>query len=88
MAANRYAAAARKARQLTNKQLATEISALAPISRDKLQEMLPRKRDKETFLALMKVVESETDMDKKIGYLRDNLDTAGKVIIQGLKLFL
>ncbi len=81
----RYASAARKASDLTNKQLATEIASLSPMNRETLQDLLPRKRDKETFLALMKLVEKETDMDEKIAYLRENLESAGKVVFKLLR---
>jgi hypothetical protein len=85
---NRYAKAARKAREMTNKELATEISSLTPINRERLQELLPRKRDKEAFIELMKVVEAESDVDEKLSYLRDNLTTVGKVVFKALKLFI
>ena len=81
----RYASAARKASDLTNKQLATEIASLSPMNRETLQDVLPRKRDKETFLALMKLVEQEKDMDDNIAYLRDNLESAGKVVFKLLR---
>jgi hypothetical protein len=84
---NRYAEAARRAREMTNKELATEISALGPVSRDKLQELLPDKRDKEAFLALMEMVEAEKEIDEKLSYLRDNLHTAGKVVFRILRFF-
>lgn len=76
------------ARRLTNKQLSTEIAALVPINRDKLQELLPKKRDKEELVKLMEVVENETDMDKKLAYLQDHLQTVGKTIFKVLQIFL
>lgn len=85
---NRYAAAARKARELTNKQLASEISSLGPLNRDRIQDLLPMKRDKEAFLALMKEVEAEKSMDEKLAYLKENLETAGKIAIKALGLLI
>lgn len=82
----RFNAAAKRARNLTNKQLATEIAAISVVPRDQLQELLPRKRDKEAFLALMKEVEAETSMDEKLTFLGDNLATAGKAALKVLKI--
>ena len=83
----RYASAARKARDLTNKQLATEIASLGPVNRDVLQKLLPRKREKEVFLELMKQVEQEKTTDENLAYLRENLESTGKVIFKMLKFF-
>lgn len=84
----RYRTAARKAAEMTNKELGTEIAALSPVSRDRIQKLLPRKRDKEAFLELMQKVEEETAMEEKLAYLRDNLESAGKVALTVLKTLL
>jgi hypothetical protein len=83
----RFRDAAREAADLTNKQLAGRIAELTPISSTQLQELLPSKRDKEDFVALMRVVEEETSMENQLTFLRDNLATAGKVALKALKLF-
>ena len=83
----RYRTAARNARNLTNKQLGTELALLAPLSRAELNRLLPRKTDKQAFLALMSQVEAGTAMDTKLAFLRDNLQTAGKVVFKVLKAF-
>lgn len=85
MATNRFTAAARKASDLTNKQLATELASVGNLSRDKIHELLPKKKDKEAFVNLMKQVESETTMDEKISYLQNNIQSAGKVAFTMLK---
>jgi hypothetical protein len=85
---NRYAAAARKARELTNKQLAEVLSALAPVTSERLNELLPAKRDKEAFALLMREVEAEKEEDDKLAFLRDNLETAGRAALKVLKSFL
>lgn len=84
----RFQTAAKKARNLTNKQLASEITDLTPFSRDRLKEFLPTKRDKETFLALMKEVEAETAEDTKLAYLKENIESAGRVVFKVLKTFI
>lgn len=84
----RYSAAARKARNQTNKQLGDEISALGPMTRDKLKELLPKKRDKEQFVELMKIVESEKSDDEKLASLTANVQTLGGVALKALKLLI
>ena len=84
----RYAKAAERASKLTDKQRATEIAALVPFNRDKLQELLPRTRDKEEFLELMRVVEDETEMDEKLTHLETHVKTLGPVIFKVLRGFL
>jgi hypothetical protein len=83
----RYRKAAEAAADLTNKQLAGRLAALAPISGDRLQELLPYKRDKEAFIQLMRVVEDEADEENQIAYLGENLATAGKVALKVLRAF-
>jgi hypothetical protein len=85
MDSNRFTEAAINAREMTNKQLATEIATLTKFNREELNVLLPQKRDKEAFVELMKTVEAETSMDEKLAYLRTNLETAGKVVFTILK---
>jgi len=85
MATNRFTAAAKKAAKMTNKQLATEIAAVGTLNRDKIQALLPKKKDKQAFIDLMIAVEAETAMDEKITYLLNNIQSAGKVAITLLK---
>lgn len=83
--ANRFSNAAKQAREATNKELATEISAISNFSRDKINELLPTKKDKEAFVKLMEQVDADTTMDEKLAYLQDNLKSAGVVALQLLK---
>jgi hypothetical protein len=83
----RFSKAAREAADLTNKELTSRIAELTPISSAQLQELLPSKRDKEDFVALMRVVEDETEMENQLTFLRNNLATAGRVALKALKLF-
>ncbi|UCE23159.1 MAG: hypothetical protein JSU74_07580 [Candidatus Zixiibacteriota bacterium] len=84
----RFKNAARKARKLTNKQLADELAAITPFDRDRLRKFLPSPKDQKAFLELMEQVEAETVMDTKLAYLRQNLSTAGKVVFKVLRSFL
>jgi hypothetical protein len=83
----RFRDAAREAADLTNKELASRIAELTPVSAAQLQQLLPTKRDKEDFVALMRVVEEETSVENQLNFLRDNLATAGRVALKALKLF-
>lgn len=83
---NRFTAAAKKAADLTNKQLADELALVTKLSRDRLNELLPAKKDKEAFTALMQQVESDTQMDEKLAYLGENLKVAGSVVFKLLKV--
>ncbi|MGZ5273934.1 MAG: hypothetical protein ACXWCA_06450, partial [Kaistella sp.] len=74
---NRFTDAAIKAREATNKQLADELSAISSLNREKIQELLPQKKDKEAFLKLMEQVEADTAMDEKIAFLQANIASVG-----------
>ena len=85
MANNRFTKAAREAAQMTNKQLATELATVGNLNRDKIQDLLPKKKDKKAFVDVMKEVEAETTMHEKIAYLQNNIQSAGKVAFTLLK---
>ena len=85
MGTNRFSEAAKTAANLTNKQLSTQISSLALISQDKLNELLPLKKDKQAFVQLMNEVEADTTTDQKIAFLQNNVASAGKVAFTLLK---
>lgn len=84
---NRFTNAAKLAKDATNKQLADELAAISiSLNRDKIQELLPTKKDKEAFVDLMKQVEAETAMDEKVAYLQQNIVSAGTVALKLLKV--
>ena len=83
---NRFTEAAKKARDLTNKQLADELASVSTLNRDKLNELLPSKQDKEVFAQLMQQVEADTAMDEKLAFLGQNIKTAGSVVFKLLKV--
>jgi hypothetical protein len=85
--ANRYRDAARKAAELTNKQLGAELATLNRLSEQDLRDLLPTKRDKKAFAELMAVVEKEADIDRQFAFLSANLQTTGKVVLKLLKYF-
>ncbi len=82
---NRFSDAARRASDITNKELATELSVLSNLNREKIKKLLPLKRDKQAFIELMKEVEADTTMDEKLAYLQQNINSAGTVALRLLK---
>ena len=83
---NRFTSSARKASDLTNQQLADEISKLNHFK--DLEKLLPSVNDREEFIKLMNEVKKETDNDNKILYLQNNLKTAGSVVFKVLRMFI
>lgn len=83
---NRFTAAAKAAREATNKELADELATISTLSRDKIQELLPTKKDKQAFALLMEQVVADTTMDAKLAFLQDNLQSAGVVALKLLKV--
>jgi len=84
----RYREAAIAAKNLTNKQLADELAAISTFNREKVQDLLPEKKDKEAFIKLMEQVEADTAMDEKLAFLQDNIKTVGSVAFKLLKTFI
>ncbi len=84
----RFKKAAEEARELTNKQLADELAAISTFNREKIQDLLPEKRDKEAFIKLMEQVEADTAMDEKLAFLQDNIKSVGAVAFKLLKTFI
>lgn len=82
-----YAALARQAAELTNKQLASEITDLNSLTRRDLEELLPTKKDKADFVELMKIVQKETKEDEAIARVTQDVVRFGKVIVRVLKFF-
>ena len=82
---NRFSAIAAGAREKTNAKLADELSSLTPITKDKLQAMLPEKGDKEQFARLMAVVNDATTHNEKVAAFRKNVTTFASVAIKVLK---
>lgn len=80
--ANRFTQAAKEASEATNKQLGEKIATLSSFNKEELNELLPTKRDKETFLKLMSQVEADTEMDNKLAYIVDNIQTVGRVMLK------
>lgn len=81
---NRFTQAAERARQITNDQLANEITSICSLNMTKVNELMPAKKDKEAFLALMKEVQSDTTADQKLAYFEKHFQSVGAVALKVL----
>ena len=81
----RFSDAAQRARDLTNKQLASDIASFSRLTAEEIDKLLPKKADKDAFLSLMAEVEKETSLAEQLNFLQANIKTAGKAALQVLK---
>ncbi len=82
-----YAAHARQAAELTNKQLGSQITDLTRMTTSDLDRLLPLKRDREAFVELMRIVQQETDDDAAAARVTTDITRFGKTIIRALRYF-
>ncbi|HCV04475.1 MAG TPA: hypothetical protein DG048_17705 [Pseudoalteromonas sp.] len=83
----RYADVAKKAAELTNKQLANEISSISNLRDRDIDKLIKLKEDRKRFIELMSKVESETSETEKEAYVIDNVANLAPVIVKALKYF-
>lgn len=83
----RYADVATKAAELTNKQLANEISSISNLRDRDIDKLMKLKEDRMKFIELMSKVESETSETEKEAYVIDNVANLAPVIVKALKYF-
>lgn len=83
----RYADVAKKAAELTNKQLANEISSISNLRDRDIDKLMKLKEDRMKFIELMSKVESETSETEKEAYVIDNVANLAPVIVKALKYF-
>lgn len=68
--------------QITNKQLAGELAKIGPLSERDINQILPKKIDKENLRKLINIVNSSSTEAEKIASIRENLTELGSVIIK------
>jgi hypothetical protein len=85
---SRFAEAAREAREATNRELAGELSSLVRLTEEDIERLLPRKKDKKDFAALMAIVTSATDNNTKVATLKEKFEEVGAVTLKVLKTLL
>ena len=71
-----------------NKQLAGDLAKRSPLTEAEIQNLLPKKVDKENFERLLKIVNSATTDNQKLAALRENLEGLGGVALKILGRFL
>jgi hypothetical protein len=84
--ANRYSEAARQAAAMTDNELQDELDAIKKSMEGALEKLIPTKKEQKAFRALMEKINAETNTDKQMALLRDNLEVGGKTAIKLLSL--
>ena len=72
----------------TNKQLSEGLAKLTPLRAEELNDLLPRKIDKQRFNQLLEIVHSSASEQKKLASLKDNIGDLGGVVIKLLVKYL
>lgn len=83
---NKYAAAAREAKQLTDDKYKNAISSLTRLTDEEIDKFFPERTDKDKLLELMDLVNQETSDNDKIVKLKDNAEKFGAIAFKLLKL--
>jgi hypothetical protein len=87
-AKNRYSAAAKSAAEKTNAELSEELSSLAALTAKQIEEIAPRKQDKEQLARLLEIVGTATKENRAVASLTDNIEELGTVAVRVLRLLL
>jgi uncharacterized ParB-like nuclease family protein len=74
--------------KLTNDQLAGELAKLTPLTMDEINDMLPRKIDKQRFQQLLEIVGSAAAENNKVAQLTANIGEVGGVVVRLLGAYL
>lgn len=80
----RFEKAAKTAAEQTNEELAGEISRLKSVSWEGIREMLPEPMDQEQLDELIRIVQSDTDHNKKVAALINSIGKLGSVVVKVL----
>ena len=68
--------------ELTNTELAGELAKLAPLTKDQVQELLPKREDKLRMKQLIDIVGASTSQNRKVAELTDNMSELGGVVVK------
>ena len=82
-----YAALAKQAADMTNKELGSQITDLTRMTTADLDRLLPNQGDRTQFVELMKIVQKETNEDQAVAKTVGDVARFGKVIVKVLKYF-
>ncbi len=87
-AKNRYTAVAKEAAEKTNAELSDELSSLAALTAKQVDEIAPKKQDKERLARLLEIVGTATKENRAVAELTDNIEELGTVAVRVLRLLL
>ena len=87
MPKNPFTSIARESARKTDAKLIDEITTVTPLTKDRLNELLPTKSDKQHFAELMQIVHKATNENKKLVELKNNIDRLGPIALKALKFF-
>lgn len=73
--------------ELTNSQLAGELAKVSPLTADEVEQMLPRKADKQRLGDLINIVNSSASRNRKVAKLTDNIADLGAVVVRMLEKY-
>ena len=82
---NPYEDAARRAAELTDEKYASEISSLCRFKDEEINQLFPKRSDKDSLLELLKVVNSATEENEKVKEFKENIENLGSVAVRLIK---
>lgn len=85
---NRFTAVAKTAAAKTNAELSEEMSSLVALSAKQIDEIAPKKQDKERLARLLEIVGTATRENKAVAEFTDNIEELGTVAVRVLRLLL
>ena len=75
-------------RELTNDQLSGELAKLTPLTVGEINNILPKKIEKQRLSQLIKIVNNSTSQNKKLASLNSSFSDLGGVILKLLMKYL
>jgi len=82
---NPYEDAARRAAELTDEKYASEISSLCRLKDSEINQLFPKRSDKDSLLELLNIVNGATEENKKVIEFKNNIDRLGAVAVRLIK---
>ena len=84
----RFADILDKTADMTNTQLASQISSLTTLKDSQINSLFPAKSDKENLLQLLDIVNAATDENRKITQLKSNIESVAGTVIKLVKVLM
>jgi hypothetical protein len=82
MARNRFSRIARESAERTTRELAADLAQLTRMTQPEIEELLPRRADREHFVELMKIVDSSAAQNRKLRKLQDRFEDFGPILLK------